>query len=139
MDVMAEGWLERVAAEVTGADLHAPGLDGEVAVVVPASAGRPRRGAPAGDADHVALELVGGRVAGAWAGAPGREPLVTFTLPRPDLVEAVSEGVEPSVLYMQGRLKVDGDPGAALAILAATATAGFRSAVARLGGTSVAP
>ncbi len=153
-------WVAATAAAVVGADLGDASLDGVLEVVVPPTSGRPRRatrrpaGAATGGVDpaagsgaaaagevRVVFTVTAGRVVGWGAEAdsgPGPdgvgagEPLVTFTLPAPDAREAVA-GTEPSVLFMQGRLKVDGDLRTALATLRATTSDSYRGWLATQG------
>jgi hypothetical protein len=136
-----EGWPQAAAAAAAaavGADLGDADLAGTVEIVVPPTAGRPRRSLradAAAPADlRLCIDVEAGRVQGWRAGPADDVPLVTFTIPAPDARAALEEGTDPSVLFMQGRLKVDGDLGAALAVLAATARPGFGAAAAALRG-----
>ena len=122
-------WAAAVLGAATGTPLAGRTVDGPVLLVVPPTAGRPRRGAPAGDDVRGHLLVEQGRVTGGGAGEPDGTPVLTLTLPAPDLAELLA-GTEPSVLFMQGRLKVDGDLGTALALLAATADPAFAAGLA---------
>jgi hypothetical protein len=57
---------------------------------------------------------------------------VTLTLPYPEAVGVARGDLEPSVAFMQGRMKTAGDPGLLLDLLAATATPAFRDGLARV-------
>ena len=60
----------------------------------------------------------------------------TLTLPYPEAMAIVRGELEPSVAFMQGRMKTAGDPGLLLDLLAATATPAFRDGLARVGGAT---
>jgi putative sterol carrier protein len=57
---------------------------------------------------------------------------VTLTVPYADAVAIARGELEPSVAFMQGRMKTGGDPGKLLELLAATATASFRDGLERV-------
>ena len=82
-------------------------------------------GGPDGD---VKLHVAGDAVAlGALADAD-----VSLTVPYPDAVAIAQGELEPSVAFMQGRMKTAGDPGKLLDLLAATATPAFRESLERV-------
>ncbi len=58
---------------------------------------------------------------------PGAD--VTLTTPRALAAELAAARVEPSVAFMQGRMKTSGDQAALLRVLAVTATPEFEAAV----------
>jgi hypothetical protein len=74
--------------------------------------------------------------AGAGGVAPGglADAAVALTLPYADAVAIVRGELQPSVAFMQGRMKTAGNPGTVLEILAATARAPFRDAIERIAG-----
>ena len=93
-----------------------PGLDGSVQVVV--------TGTDSGDV-NAALTWADGRLVEARAGAP-TSPVVTWTIGAAD-ARAVGAGeLDPSVAFMQGRLKTSGDNGLVLLLLAATSGPAYR-------------
>ncbi|MCU4184155.1 SCP2 sterol-binding domain-containing protein [Acidiferrimicrobium sp. IK] len=123
-------------ALIEGATLGASDLSGALALVVPASAGRPRRtrsAPPAGTEGSGAaaetaqgtLEIEGGRVVRWIPGVVAPDAVATLTLPLADARALLAGVEEPSVLFMQGRLKADGDMAAILALLRATAGDGY--------------
>lgn len=57
---------------------------------------------------------------------------VSLTLPYADAIAVVRGELQPSVAFMQGRMKTAGDPGKLLDLLAATATPDFRDALERV-------
>ncbi len=128
-------------ALVEGAGLDSPGLTGSIGIVVPPTAGRPRRSRssppPPGSADpsprggntdlaQGTLEVRDGRIVRWNAGQPVSGAMATLTLPVADARQLLDGTGEPSVFFMQGRLKVDGDMAAVLALLRSTATSGYR-------------
>lgn len=138
-----DGWHVTFGDLVEGAALGAD-VTGSIALVVAANAAgrprRPRRGPaaappPAGDAVsdpsstpgpvQGSLELRGGRIVGWTPGEVAAGAIATLTLPVADARSLLAGNEEPSVLFMQGRLKVDGDMAAVLALLRATATGGY--------------
>jgi putative sterol carrier protein len=58
---------------------------------------------------------------------------VSLTLPYSEAVAVARGELEPSVAFMQGRMKTAGDPGRLLDLLAASATPAFRDGLARVG------
>lgn len=86
-------------------------------------------GGPAGD---VRLHATPGEVG--LGGSPGAA--VSLTVPYAEAVAIARGELEPSVAFMQGRMKTAGDPGRLLDLLAATATAGFRAARERVAGST---
>jgi putative sterol carrier protein len=84
-------------------------------------------GAPDGD---VKLHAHGADV----AVGPAANADVSLTLPYPEAIAIARGELEPSVAFMQGRMKTAGDPGRLLDLLAATATPAFRDGLARVGG-----
>lgn len=80
------------------------------------------------------LDVAAGRVVAARPGVAPADALATLTTSTADARALLGGAVEPSVLYMQGRLKVAGDMGAVLAVLAATTTPGYGQARARVEG-----
>lgn len=60
------------------------------------------------------------------------EPDVSLTLPYAEAMAIARGELEPSVAFMQGRMKTAGDPGRLLDLLAATATDGFRDGLERV-------
>ena len=68
--------------------------------------------------------------------APGAlaDAAVSLTLPYADAMAIVRGELQPSVAFMQGRMKTAGDPGIVLEVLAATARTPFRDAVERVAG-----
>jgi hypothetical protein len=88
-----------------------PGASGVVEIVV--------SGAPEGQGTWV-VRVDDGVVTDAVAGPPA-DPDVTLTIAYADAL-AIAEGrLDPSVAFMQGRLKTAGDPGLVLDVLAAAA------------------
>jgi hypothetical protein len=82
-------------------------------------------GGPDGD---VKVHAAGNDVAlGGLAGAD-----VSLTVPYPEAVAIAQSDLEPSVAFMQGRMKTAGDPGKLLDLLAATATPEFREGLERV-------
>jgi putative sterol carrier protein len=105
-EFLSEAWV----AGLVGSG-GAPGPTGTVQVVV--------TGAPEGDGKfHVRVD--DGVVAEA---APGSRPApdVTFTASYPDASAIAGGEFDPSVAFMQGRLKTAGDPGLVLDLLAGAA------------------
>jgi SCP-2 sterol transfer family len=86
----------------------APGPSADVQLVVSAGA----------DGDVSAhIRLVDGVVAAAGLGAVA-SPDVTLTAAAPDAAAIAAGGLDPSVAFMQGRMKTAGDPGCVLELLA---------------------
>jgi putative sterol carrier protein len=57
---------------------------------------------------------------------------VSLTLPYPEALQIARGELQPSVAFMQGRMKTAGDPGRLLAVLAATATPDFQDRLERV-------
>ena len=57
---------------------------------------------------------------------------VSLTLPYAEALSIARGELQPTVAFMQGRMKTAGDPGRLLDVLAATATAGFREGLERV-------
>lgn len=57
---------------------------------------------------------------------------VSLTVPYADAIAIARGELEPSVAFMQGRMKTAGDPGKLLDLLAATATDAFREGLERV-------
>ena len=57
---------------------------------------------------------------------------VSLTVPYPEAVAIAQGELEPTVAFMQGRMKTAGDPGKLLDLLAATATPAFREGLERV-------
>jgi hypothetical protein len=70
--------------------------------------------------------------------APGglADAAVSLTLPYADAGSIVRGELQPTVAFMQGRLKTAGDPGIVLEVLAATAREPFRDALERVAGNT---
>jgi hypothetical protein len=91
-------------------------------------------GAPGGDVQwHVIV--ANGSSADIGPGA-GSDADVTLTLTFPDAVAVQRGELDPSVAFMQGRMKTTGDPGKLLDVLAATATPTFAEVRAQLSGVT---
>jgi hypothetical protein len=139
---LGDDFLAALGEVLLDADLGAPGVTGAVVIAAPAQVGRPRRGsrsapAPASDAPaegRGTLELRDGRVVGWRPGEVAGDAVATLTLPAADARAVLDGTVEPSVLFMQGRLKIDGDMAVVLAILSATTRGGYDRARATLEG-----
>ena len=111
-------------AGLVGAEL--PGVDATVAVTV----------GGAGRSDvTVRLVVAGGTVREA-ARTPAPDAAVTFSLDADDARAVLDGMLDPSVAYMQGRMKTAGDLGLVLAVLAATATDAWRAARVALAATT---
>jgi putative sterol carrier protein len=59
---------------------------------------------------------------------------VSLTVPYAEAIAIAHGELEPSVAFMQGRMKTAGDPGKLLDLLAATATPAFREGLERVAG-----
>jgi putative sterol carrier protein len=57
---------------------------------------------------------------------------VSLTLPYPEALAIARGELQPTVAFMQGRMKTAGDPGRLLAVLAATATPEFQDRIERV-------
>jgi SCP-2 sterol transfer family len=105
-EFLSEAWV----AGLVGAGAS-PGPTGTVQVVV--------TGAPDGDGKWHAL-VEDGVVAEAALGARPA-PDVTLTVSYPDGAAIAAGELDPSVAFMQGRMKTAGDPGLVLDLLAGAA------------------
>ncbi len=61
---------------------------------------------------------------------------VSLTVPYAEAIAIAQGELEPSVAFMQGRMKTAGDPGKLLDLLAATATPAFREGLERVAGST---
>ena len=88
-----------------------------------------------GSDGDVAVHLVfdHGRLA-ALTGGAGGSPAATLTLAAGDARAVVGGSLDLSVAFMQGRLKVAGDMGMVLEVLALAATADARDRLSRVAG-----
>lgn len=112
---LTEEWVEAVRALVREAMAGSGDVRVQCAVT----------GGPDGD---VRLHIVGAEV----GMGPAADAAVTLTLPYVDAVAVIQGELEPSVAFMQGRMKTAGDLGQVLDLLAATATPAFRAARERI-------
>jgi putative sterol carrier protein len=120
---LSEEWLDRwsrVLAELP----ERPGLDARLQRTV--------LGTPDGDVTYH-LVVASGRVVEAGPGSPpGGEPDVTFTSPYDVAVALVTGELDPSVAYMQGKLKAEGDPALLHTLLPLTRDTAWAQAVERI-------
>ena len=124
-DRTPEGVAEALLA--AGADLVGPAtLTGTVQVDV--------TGGPDGDV-VLWLSFDGGRLTGTGAG-PAGSPDATLTLGAADARAVATGALDPSVAFMQGRMKVAGDMGPVLDLLALSATPAAAAVRARVAGTA---
>ena len=86
-------------------------------------------GGPDGD---LKVHVAGSEVA--LGGLEGAD--VSLTVPYAEAVAIVQGVLEPSVAFMQGRMKTAGDPGKLLDLLAATAEPAFRDGLERVAGST---
>ncbi len=123
----AGGWAAPVRAELEGL-AGPPSLDGRLRVVV--------TGGP-GDDRSAAATFVAGRLTDLEPGSEAdADAVVTFT---EDDGRAVLAGeLEPSVAFMQGRMKVAGDMGLVLDLLALAATDAARDCRGRIAALAAA-
>jgi hypothetical protein len=77
----------------------------------------------------------GGRVLGGGPG-PAEDPGVSLTLPVAEAREILEGGLDPSVAFMQGRLKTAGDNGLLLDFLAAWSSSAGAASLGRIRGVS---
>ena len=118
---LTDAWFEAVAAE--GASITGPPtLTGTVVVEV--------TGGAEGDAVGHAV-FADGRLVGSGAG-PVPAPDVTLTLTDADARGVLAGELDPAVAFMQGRMKVAGDMGPVLDLLALSATDDLRSLRSRV-------
>lgn len=116
MQWLSGEWLAAVAVEA--ADIPAPPtLTGSVVVEV--------TGGPDGDASIHAVFADGDLVD--CGGGPVASPDLTLTLVDPDARAIVAGELDPSVAFMQGRMKVAGSMGLVLDLLALAGTDDFRA------------
>jgi predicted lipid carrier protein YhbT len=71
------------------------------------------------------FDIEAGRVVAWHAGEVPSQPGAVLTLPAADARSIVEGEEQPSVLFMQGRLKADGDMRIILAVLRATASTNY--------------
>ena len=69
------------------------------------------------------VRLDDGVVAEAGSGSSSGKPDVTLTVPFAEAVAMAAGELDPSVAFMQGRMKTAGDPGLVLDVLAAVGVA----------------
>ena len=93
----------------------APGADGVVQVVL--------TGGPDGDISYH-WTYMDGRPGDGRSG-PAEEPDLVLTLPASDAWAVIARELDPSVAFMQGRLKTSGDDGLLLAVLASATSESF--------------
>jgi hypothetical protein len=116
-------WLsdEWVAASGEAVDLAAP-LDATVEVAVLGVAG--------GDVRYH-RSYKGGRVVAAGPGPAGAAD-VTLTLPEGEARDVLAGRLDPSVAFMQGRLKTAGNNGLLLELLAAWSSPSGKASIVRI-------
>ena len=78
---------------------------------------------------HTVLE--DGRIAQNALG-PGDDPDFTMIIPHPEYLAVVRGALDPSVGYMQGRIKVRGNIGRMLSVLPVTTSPEWRDAMAQV-------
>jgi len=120
-----EGWTAAVRAELDGL-VAPPSLEGTLRVDV--------TGAPGGDRTAHA-RFGGGRLTDIGPGA-GEGPDATVTLTFEDARAVLGGDLDPSVAFMQGRMKVAGDMGLVLDVLALAATDAARGCRERIAARS---
>ena len=120
---LTDEWFALAGAEA--ADLHGPPtLEGTVVVEV--------TGGDAGDAAAHAT-FAAGRLVGSGSGTvPGAD--LTLTLTDADARAVVAGELDPSVAFMQGRMKVAGDMAPLLDLLALAGTDAARDRLGRVAG-----
>ena len=117
VEFLSEEWVS--LQRVLGAELPArPGASGRLQYTV--------TGAPGEVVYWLAWE--DGRVVDGGLG-PDPAAEVMLVAPRPLAAELASGRVEPSVAFMQGRMKTSGDQAALLRVLAVTATPEYEAAI----------
>jgi len=121
----ADGWVASVRAELVGL-VAPPSLDGTLRVDV--------TGAPGGDRTAHA-RFGGGRLTDVGPG-PGEGPDATVALTFEDARAVLVGDLDPSVAFMQGRMKVAGDMGLVLDVLALAATDAARACRERVAARS---
>jgi putative sterol carrier protein len=107
-EFLSDGWIAAWVGRGSS-----PGPSGSLQLVV--------TGAPEGDGKWH-LVLADGVVTEAAAGTRSA-PDLTLTVGYPDGAAMAAGELDPSVAFMQGRLKTAGDPGLVLDVLAAAAAA----------------
>lgn len=119
---LSQGWLD-LQRELIGDLPERPGATARVQCVV--------SGTPEGEVRYT-LVIVDGRLASAALGTdPDAE--VTCTQTYADAVELARGGLDASVAFMQGRVKVVGDMGKVMALMPLTSSPEYRAAVAEVG------
>ena len=120
---LSDAWFESAAAE--GAAVRGPvSLTGSVVVAVTGG----------GDGDVSAhAEYVEGRLVRCGVG-PTTPADVTLTLTDTDARAVLSGGLDPSVAFMQGRMKVVGAMAPVIDLLALAGTEDARATMARIAG-----
>jgi putative sterol carrier protein len=119
---LAPEWVGVVSATAAAVQVQDGGFGVRVQIVV--------TGTPDGDATWHLLVDHEKIVAGV---GPTADADVVLTLSYGDAVAMVQGELEPSVAFMQGRMKTAGDPGRVLDVLAATSSPGFRDARSGIG------
>jgi len=104
---LSDEWLDAVRA-------NAGGRAGDLSV---------RLHVAVGDAQFHAVVVDGALVT--LASGPLSDAEVSLTMPLDDAMAAVRGERDPSVLFMQGRMKTAGDPGKLLELLSWTARPGY--------------
>jgi hypothetical protein len=117
VDFLSTDWLAAARAAV-----RAPALDVRLQVTV--------TGAPGGDIVWHAV-CVDGALVDLGVG-PAADAEVALTLPYTDAIAVQRGELDPSVAYMQGRMKTAGDPGKLLDLLAVAARPAFAALRAEL-------
>jgi hypothetical protein len=120
-----EEWAEAVMAGLDGLD-GPDTLNGSVQIDV--------TGGPDGDLS-IHADFDRGHPSGAGAG-PSDGPDATLSLSAPDALGVLDGSLDPSVAFMQGRMKVTGDMGLVLDLLALAATDDFRARRQQVAGLS---
>jgi hypothetical protein len=120
-----DGWSAAVRAELDGLD-GPDTLTGSVQVDV--------TGGPDGDLS-VHADFDRGHLSDAGAG-PVVDPDATMSLTAPDARGVLAGDLDPSVAFMQGRMKVTGDMSLVLDLLALAATDDARARRERVAGLS---
>ncbi|HEX9467206.1 MAG TPA: SCP2 sterol-binding domain-containing protein [Acidimicrobiia bacterium] len=118
-------WVDLVRTSVVGRDVRGAAHSTSVQIVV--------NGAPDGETtwharvDHEKVDAELG---------PAADADIVLTVTYADAVAIVQGALEPSVAFMQGRMKTAGDSGQLLDLLAATSSSAFRDARARIAATT---
>ena len=90
-------------------------------------------GGPAGEVKLV-LTIAGGVLSASLGGSSGAD--VSLSLTRDDAVAIAQGQLEPSVAFMQGRMKTAGDNGLVLDVVRATSSQRYRDARAVIAATT---